>query len=143
MKKIILIVTLGISLFANEIIIKESHNSVTQTIEKIKNILSKKGLKVFSIINHKANAKKAGMKMNESQLIIFGNPKLGTKLMQNNIVAGLDLPMKILVYKDIDKKVKLVYRDGTWLKGEHNLNLDKLTSKVDNALNKITNKAIK
>ena len=143
MKKIILIVTLGVSLFANEIIIKESHNSVTQTIKKIKNIVSKKGLKVFSVIDHQSNAKKVGMKMNESKLIIFGNPKLGTKLMQNNIVASLDLPMKILVYKDKDNKVKLAYRDGSWLKNEHLLTLDKLTSKVNNALDNITNKASK
>ena len=143
MKKLMLIMAVTVSLFANDVVIKESNHTVTQTIKKIKDIVTKKGLRVFTVINHKANAKKADMNMRESKLIIFGNPKMGTKLMKNNIVSGLDLPMKILVYKDVDKKVKLAYRNGTWLKKEHDLKLDKLTTKVDNVLNKITNKAIK
>ena len=63
--------------------------------------------------------------------------------MQNSLTAGLDLPMKILVYKDKDQKVKLAYRDGSWLKNEHLLTLDKITSKVNNVLDNITNKASK
>lgn len=143
MKKLILVLACGISLFANDLVIKESNYSVTKTIKHIKNIVTKKGMKVFSVINHQANAKKAGMKMREAKLIIFGNPKMGTKLMQNSITVGLDLPMRVLVYKDVDKKVKLAYRNGSWLKREHSLTLDKLTSKVDNVLNKITDKATK
>ena len=143
MKKLILVMACGISLLANDIIIKESNYSVTQTVKNIKNILDKKGLHLFSVINHQANAKKAGMKMRESKLVIFGNPKMGTRLMNDNILVGLDLPMKVLVYKDKDKKVKLAYRDGSWLKKQHSLTLDKLTSKATNALNKITNKASK
>ena len=143
MKKLIIVLACGISLFANNLVIKESNYSVTKTIQHIKNIVTKKGMRVFSVINHRSNAKKAGMKMGEAKLIIFGNPKMGTRLMQNSITAGLDLPMRILVYKDVDKKVKLAYRNGSWLKGEHSLTLDKLTSKVDNVLNKITDKATK
>ena len=141
MKKIVFIVALGISLVASDVVVKESNYSVTKTIKKIKTIVKNKGMRVFSVINHQANAKKAGMKMGESKLIIFGNPKIGTKLMQNNILSGLDLPMKILVYKDKDKKVKLAYKNGTFLKNEYSLGIDKLTSKIDNALNKITDKA--
>lgn len=143
MKKILFIVAFSVSIFANDVVIKESNHSVTKTIKNIKDIVTKKGLRVFTVINHQAGAKKAGLKMREAKVIIFGNPKMGTKLMNNNIVSGLDLPMKILVYKDVDKKVKLAYRDGAWLKKEHDLKLDKLTTKVDNVLNKITNKAIK
>ena len=143
MKKILFVVAFAVSIFANDIVIKESNHSVTKTIKNIKEILNKKGLRIFSVINHQANAKKADLKMHEAKLIIFGNPKMGTRLMNSNIVSGLDLPMKILVYKDIDKKVKLAYRDGSWLKKEHDLKIDKLTTKVDNILNNITNKAIK
>ena len=143
MKKLMLIIALSISVLANDIIVKESDYSVTKTIQNIKEIVTKKGLTVFSVINHQSNAKKAGLKMNEAKLIIFGNPKMGTNIMNNNIVSGLDLPLKILVYKDVDKKVKLAYRDGIWLKNEHNMKMDKLTTKMSNALNKITNKATK
>lgn len=143
MKKLILIVALGVSLFANEIIVKESNYSVDKTVSNLKNILSKKGLSIFAVIDHKTNAKKVSMNMNEAKLIIFGNPKMGTKLMNGNILTALDLPLKIVVYKDMDTKVKVAYRDGTWLKNEYDLNMDKLTNKVSNALNNITNKAIK
>lgn len=143
MKKILILAVCTLSLLANDIIIKESNHSVTQTVKNIKKIVTKKGLSVFAVINHRANAKKVSMKMREAKLIIFGNPKMGTKLMQDNIVTALDLPMKILVYKDGNGKVKLAYRDGTWLKNEHSLKSDKLISKIDNALNKITDKAIK
>ena len=131
------------SLFANDIIIKESSLSVDKIVSKIQKILSKKGLNVFAIVDHKSNANKVSLKMNDSKVIIFGNPKMGTKLMNNNMLSGLDLPLKILVYKDANNKVKVAYRDGSWLKEEHSLTLDKLTNKVTNALDKITNKAIK
>jgi uncharacterized protein (DUF302 family) len=143
MKKIFLLMVFTLSVFANDIITKESSFSVNATVSNIEKILSKKGLNIFAVIDHKTNAKKAGMNMAESKVIIFGNPKMGTNLMKNNILSGLDLPLKILVYKDVDGKVKLAYRDGSWLKNEHDLKIDKLTNKVSNALNNITNKAIK
>ncbi len=143
MKKLLLLAACGISLLANDIIIKESHYGVSKTIENIKKIVTKKGLSVFTIVNHQANAAGVGMEMGETKLIIFGNPKIGTKLMEENILVGLDLPMKVLVYRDADNKVKLAYRDGTWLKNMHALKNNKLTSTVDHALDNITNKAIK
>ncbi len=142
MKKIVLLVLLSISLFANDIIIKESVNSVDKTVQKIKNILTKKGLSIFTVINHRSNAKKIGMKMPKAKLIIFGNPKIGTQLMKTDILTGLDLPMKILVYMDKKKNVKVAYRNGSWLKSEHPSLKESLVLKINNALNKITNKAI-
>jgi len=143
MKKIVFILIFAISVFANEVVIKDSVYSVEKTVENIKNILDKKGVSIFAIVDHKANAQKVSMDMNDAKVIIFGNPKMGTKFMQNNIVSALDLPLKILVYKDDDSKVRVAYRDGDWLKGEHNLSLNKLTDKVSSVLNKITDKATK
>jgi len=143
MKKIVFILIFAISVFANEVVIKDSVYSVEKTVENIKNILDKKGVSIFAIVDHKANAQKVSMDMNDAKVIIFGNPKMGTKFMQNNIVSALDLPLKILVYKDDDSKVRVAYRDGDWLKGEHNLSLNKLTDKVSSILNKITDKATK
>jgi uncharacterized protein (DUF302 family) len=143
MKKIVLILAFAISVFANEIVIKESSYSVEKTVKNIKNILNKKGVSIFAIVDHKVNAQKVSMDMNDAKVIIFGNPKMGTKFMQNNILSALDLPLKILVYTDEDSKVKVAYRDGTWLKNEHGLTNDKLTSKLSIILNKITDKATK
>ncbi|NEW60368.1 DUF302 domain-containing protein, partial [Sulfurovum sp. bin170] len=102
MRKFLLILALGLSLAANDITIKDSNYSVNKTIDNIKTIVKKKGLGVFAIINHKGNAKAVGMNMRESKVIVFGNPKLGTALMKENILSALDLPIKVLVYEDVD-----------------------------------------
>lgn len=145
-KKLLLILALSFSLFANDIIIKESAYSVDETIENIRNIITnkgkqEKGLAVFTVIDHKANAANVNMQLNESKLIIFGNPMVGTLLMQEDMTIALDLPLKILVYKDAKGKTKVAYRDGSWIKSHHFLQEDNLVKKVDKAMDKITDKA--
>jgi len=141
MNKILLILAFSLSLFANDIIVKNSNHSVTQTINNIKKIVRDKGLGVFAIINHRGNARAVGMDMRESKLIIFGNPKLGTALMKENILSALDLPVKILVYEDEEGKVKIAYRDASWLKHLHGLKDNKTVAMIDHGLDKLTNKA--
>lgn len=140
-KKIFVFIAFSLSLLANDIIIKESSCSVDVTAQNIKNIVGKKGLHVFAIINHSGNAEMVGMKLNESKMVIFGNAKLGTALMQQDMSVGLDLPLRILVFRDSDGKVKMAYRDGSWLANHHLLNADKKVAKVNKALNNITDKA--
>ena len=141
MNKLFIIVALGVSLLANDIIIKKSGCSVDKTVSNLKQILSKKGLTIFATINHAANAKKVDMKLEKSQMVIFGNPKMGTALMQQDIRVGLDLPLRVLVYKDNSGSVKMAYRDGTWLKSQHLLDAPKKVAKINYALDKITSKA--
>ena len=81
------------------------------------------------------------MHLNESKVIIFGNPKVGTKLMQEDMTVALDLPLRVLVFKDDAGQVKVAYRDGSWLKEHHLLKSDELTNKVNVGLDKITDKA--
>ena len=140
-KKVLILVALGVSLMANDIIIKKSACSVAKTIKNIENILDKKGLSVFKVVNHQKNASSVDMKMNESKLIIFGNPKLGTSLMKQDMTIGLDLPMKILVYKDKNNQVQMAFRNGTWLANEHSISIAKKENKINGAMNKITSKA--
>jgi len=141
MKKIILLLTMALSLMANDIIVKESCTDVTTTANNIKKIVSKKGLNVFAIINHSGNAKMVDMKLNESKMIIFGNAKLGTALMQQDMTVGLDLPLRILVYKGTDGKVKMAYRDGSWLVKRHILNAQEKEQKINKAMDMFTTKA--
>ena len=141
MVKFFFFVLLSVTLFANDIIIKESSCSVDKTVGNLKHILRNKGLSIFATINHKANAKMVNMKLNESKMLIFGNPKLGTALMQQDMTTGLDLPLRILVYKESDGKVKMAYRDGSWLNKKHILNAPKKVAKVNNAMDKFTSKA--
>ena len=140
-KKLLVVVALGASLLGNDIIVKESCLSVSETANNIKNIVSSKGLSVFAIINHSGNAKMVNMKLNESKMVIFGNPKLGTALMQQDMRVGLDLPLRVLVYRDTDGKVKMAYRDGSWLANKHILNAPEKVAKVNKGMDKITTKA--
>jgi len=141
MRKLLLVLAVGASLFANDIIVKNSNNTVERTMDKLQNIVNKKGFTVFTVINHQLGADRARMKMRPSEEIIFGNPKMGTLLMYENMQAGLDLPIRVLVYQDENLKTKIAYRDGTWLGAEHNLTKRKLLNKMNFVLDNITTDA--
>ena len=96
---------------------------------------------LFSEIDHKANAKEADMELGASKLIIFGNAKVGTVLMQQDPSAGLDLPLKIFVYEEKSNAVKIAYRDATSLQDSYNIEASKTTAKINAIMNKITTKA--
>jgi uncharacterized protein (DUF302 family) len=141
MRKLLLLVALTLGLFANDIIVVKSCRDVTTTANNIKDIVTSKGLNVFALINHSGNAKMVDMKLNESKMIIFGNAKLGTALMQQDMTVGLDLPLRILVYKDRDGEVKMAYRDGSWLASKHILNAPKKEKKINRVMAMFVNKA--
>ena len=141
MKKVLIILAMVVSLIANDIVVKESSCSVDETVYNLKNLIRGKNLSIFALINHSANAKAVDMKLNESMMIIFGNPKIGTSLMQQDLRVGLDLPLRILVYKDNDGKVKMAYRDGSWLENKHILNAPKKIKRLNKAMDKITTEA--
>ena len=141
MRKFLLLLAVGASLLANDIIVKNSKQTVERTMDKLQNIVNKKGFTVFAVIDHQAGATKVRMKMAPSEEIIFGNPKMGTLLMQENMQAGLDLPIRVLVYQDAKKKTKIAYRDGSWLNSEHNLSKIKLINKMNFVLDNITTEA--
>lgn len=141
MKRFLLICATVLSLFANDIHVKESCLSVDNTLQNIKNIVNAKGLAVFATINHGGNAKMVNMELGESKMIIFGNAKLGTALMQQDMSTGLDLPLRVLVYKDSDGKVKMAYRDGSWLEDKHIINAPKKVARLNKAMENITTKA--
>jgi uncharacterized protein (DUF302 family) len=140
-KKTLLTLAISASLFANDIIIKESCTSVDDTAQKLKEIVKSKGLNVFAIINHGGNAQMVDMKLDESKMVIFGNAKFGTALMQQDMKIGLDLPLRVLIFKDSDGKVKMAYRDGTWLDNKHIINAPKKVAKLNKAMENFTTRA--
>ena len=141
MKRLLILLLLNTLLFGGDIVLKSSSVSVDETIARIKTIVEEKGMTVFAIIDHQKNAEQVNMSLASSKLIIFGNPKMGTRLMQKNLESGLDLPIRILVFKDNTDGVKIAYRQGTWLDQEHGLHLPELTQKMNSALDNITSKA--
>ncbi|HEY1782165.1 MAG TPA: DUF302 domain-containing protein [Roseiarcus sp.] len=98
-----------------------SHHSVDETVDKLKIILESKGVTLFALIDHSGEAEKAGMKMPPTKLLIFGNPKAGTPLMLASPSAALDLPLKILIAQDSQRKVWISYNSAEYLKERHGL----------------------
>lgn len=80
-----------------------------------------KGTTVFARIDHAAGAMKADAKLRPTALLIFGNQKLGTPIMQKAQEAGLDLPMKALAYEDVNGKVWLIYRQPQSMGAAHGI----------------------
>jgi uncharacterized protein (DUF302 family) len=96
-----------------------SHHSVDETVDKLKTILASKGVTLFAVVDHSGEAKKVGMTMPPTKLLIFGNPKGGTPLMLAAPSAALDLPLKILVAEDAQGKVWISYNSAEYLKERH------------------------
>ena len=144
--KIILIVCLlffSLPLLAAEgLITKASANSVDETITKMKNVLASKGIKVMAEVDHQSNAAGVDLKMGKAKLLIFGNPKLGTPLMTSSITTAIDLPMKLLVWRDAEGKVWLAYNDPQYFAKRHAIkDRDEVLKKMAGALNMLTDKA--
>ncbi len=93
-----------------------SRFTVPETLEKLKAVLSAKGITVFALIDHSGEAAKVGLKMHPTQLLIFGNPKGGTPIMVAAPTSAIDLPLKALAWEDGDGKVWLSYNDPAYLK---------------------------
>lgn len=103
------------------IVDKPSNHSVEETVDRLKNILQSKGVKLFALVDHSGEAEKSGMKMPPTKLLIFGNPKAGTPLMLAVPSVAIDLPLKILVWEDAHKKTWVSYNSSAYLQERHNL----------------------
>ena len=90
-----------------------------ETMDRLAAEVKAKGLTVFARIDHAAGAAEVGMQLRPTELLIFGNARGGTPLMQANQLAGIDLPLKALVYQDAAGKVWLSYNAPAWLAARH------------------------
>jgi uncharacterized protein (DUF302 family)/uncharacterized membrane protein YidH (DUF202 family) len=100
---------------------KASNHSVDQIVEKLKNLLQARGITLFAFVDHSGEAEKVGMKMRPTKLLIFGSPKAGTPLMLAAPSTAIDLPLKILVWEDGQKKVWVSYNSPEYLRERHDL----------------------
>ena len=114
--------------------IKSSHD-VKTTVDRLENILREKGMTVFIRINHAEAAQKIGKKLRPTELIIFGNPNVGTPLMQCGQSVGIDLPQKALIWQDETGQVWLSYNDPKYLASRHNIKgCGEVIKKIEKAL---------
>ena len=98
-----------------------SHYSVDETVNRIEKILVAKGVKLFALVDHSGEAEKAGLRMPNTKLLIFGNPKAGTPLMVAVPSIAIDLPLKLLVAEDADGKVWISYNAPAYIQARHHL----------------------
>jgi len=103
-----------------------SQHSVAETVAKLEALLREKNVKLFTIVDHSGEAEKAGLKMPNTKLLIFGNPKAGTPLMLAAPSVALDLPLKILVAEDAEGKVWVSYNSPRYLQERHQFSEDLL-----------------
>ncbi|MBT6136766.1 MAG: DUF302 domain-containing protein [Rhodospirillaceae bacterium] len=126
------------------LIIKTSDFDVIKTLDRLGIALERAGITIFARIDHAKGAKKVGMELPPTALIIFGTPKIGTPLMTSNRMIGLDLPLKALAWQAEDGSVKLGYTDPAWLAKRYGItDRDKVFKKMAGALGKFTEMAIK
>ncbi|MBZ9794513.1 DUF302 domain-containing protein [Mesorhizobium sp. ES1-4] len=105
----------------NGIISLRSRFGVTETIDRLAETAARAGLRVFARIDHAAGARDVGASLRPTELLIFGNPRGGTPLMQDQQLAGIDLPVKALAWEDAEGKVWLSCNDAHWLAERHGL----------------------
>ncbi|MEW2913224.1 DUF302 domain-containing protein [Leisingera sp. JC11] len=127
---------------AAELVTVQSQKSVGETMDALQAAVEGAGATVFARVDHAAGAQNAALELSPSQLLIFGNPKLGTPAMQADMRAGLYLPLKVLAYEDGDGKVWLTYQDpGEMLSGLDIPADAAFIAKMQGALGKLTAKA--
>ena len=105
----------------NGIITIQSGFPVKETISRLISIIESREMTVFARIDHADNAIKQGLTLRPTELIIFGNPKAGTLLMQDKQISGIDLPLKALAWEDEQGKSWLSYDDTNWIAERHAL----------------------
>ena len=113
----------------------KSQHSVSDTVDKLESALKNRGMTIFKRVSHSDGAAKVGLELRPTQLLIFGNPSVGTLLMQCQQLAALDLPQKALVYEDANGQVWLAYNDPEYIADRHNITgCDDVVSKISSAL---------
>jgi uncharacterized protein (DUF302 family) len=137
----LLLLTTPIYADSGLISVKSPHD-VKTTADRLESTLKQKGMNVFIRINHAQGAQKVGMELRPTELIIFGNPKVGTPLMQCGQSVAIDLPQKALIWQDEKGQVWLSYNNPNYLVERHEISgCDAVVKKIEGALGKFAKAA--
>ena len=113
-----------------------------ETMDRLENEVRSNGMDVFARIDHAAGAAKVGLTLPPTNLIIFGNARGGTPLMQSVQTVGIDLPLRVLVWEDAAGKAWVSYNEPSWIARRHGVrNAEQVVSKMGAALSAIARKA--
>ena len=103
------------------VITKSSSQPVAETIDGLRRVMADRGFTVFNVIDHSGVAERAGVQMPESKLVMFGKPTVGATVMLAAPLAGLDIPLKVLVWEDGNGAVSVSYNSPGFLAERHHL----------------------
>ncbi len=128
--------------FADDIIRVKTDKSVAEALDALEAVAGKAGATVFARVDHAAGAKAIGDEIPDNEVLIFGNPKLGTPAMKVDPLAGLFLPLKVQAYEDANGQVWLAYEDPEETLDElDGLDDNPIIGKMQGALKKLTTAA--
>ena len=111
----------GPAVAMSDLVVRESRLSVKESIDSLAKAVEAKGIQIVARIDHAAGARAQGLVMRPTEVLLFGNPKLGTPLMLANPEIAIDLPMKIVAWQAADGKVYIGYTAPEKLKARHGI----------------------
>jgi uncharacterized protein (DUF302 family) len=119
------------------LITRQSPYSAGETLDRLEAVLKKKGITIFARVSHAQGAAGVGIELGPTELLIFGNPKLGSHFFTSRQSAGIDLPMKALAWEDAQGKVWLTYNAPQYIADRHGITdradiVQKMTTALDN-----------
>ena len=109
---------------ATEIVTKETSRSVSETVAQLEELLETRGIKLFAVIDQQAEARRVGLELRETTLVVFGSPAAGTPVMAASPLAAVDLPLKVVVWAGDDGGTKVSYVTPATLAARHRLGAD-------------------
>jgi uncharacterized protein (DUF302 family) len=119
-----------------------SHFAPKETVDRVETEIGERGMNVFARIDHAAGAAELGLTLRPTELIIFGNARGGTPLMQPNQTVGIDLPLRALVWQDAAGKTLISYNEPSWIAQRHGVSdAQPVVNKMADLLSAILKKA--
>lgn len=120
-------------------VLKRSSSGYVETVRLLVEAIEQRGLTVFASVDHAAGARAVGMELADEQVVVFGSPQSGTPLMQSDPRVGIELPLRMLVWREGDE-VLLGYRDprdlsGTYDVGQHQAILEQMAALLEQVAN--------
>lgn len=125
------------TLIMQDMNIAMSEFPVKETIDRMVSIIETQGWHLFARIDHAEHAQKKGLALRPTELILFGNPEIGTRLMQDRQISAIDLPMKALAWEDELGQVRIAHNSIAWLRQRHGLTDEVPLQAVNEVLTKI------
>ncbi|NAS31077.1 DUF302 domain-containing protein [Flavobacteriaceae bacterium R38] len=135
--------TSAISSVKDQLISKKSTFDTDTTFARLKEIVASKGLNIIAEVPHDKAAASVGLELRPTRLLIFGNPKVGTLLMQSDQKIGIDLPLKVLVHENEQGETYVSYFNASFLANRYEIaDKDEVVTKINGALDGITNAVV-